>query len=362
MQQPRLGELDIEAEAFSRAPGRSREELLHERAPPNLLRRHVDRYTDWREPQPAPQLAVFDCLLQYPVTDGDDHAGSLEHLQKPARQHQTVLRVIPAQQRFDALDTAGRDVHLGLVMNDELLLIQRDAQLVLERQPLGNVAVHLDLIMQVLLAGFLRLFERRLGPLHQGVAVLAVDRETGQSGLERGADRAALDMEHVAKHSAFQQRGNALCRSLDLRQHYHEGAAAHVTDSLVIVHVVFEAIGHALQQQISDMAPEAVIDVAEMNDVERDDRRRALRARALLQQRVKTLAHQRSLGETGQLVEIGKKLRVVLFLAILQTERQGGDHVLEQDQLLIAEQIALARGERQDPDPRAVDAQRQSND
>ena len=100
---------------------------------------------------------------------------------------QALLGIMPTQQRLDALDAPRRDVDLRLIVQQELLLIERRPQLVLQTEPLGDIAVHLDLVVQVLLAGFLGLLERRLGALRQGVAVLAVDRIAGDARLERGA-------------------------------------------------------------------------------------------------------------------------------------------------------------------------------
>ena len=49
----------------------------------------------------------------------------------------------------------------------------------LEREPLGDVAVHLDLVMQVLLARLLRLLERRLRPLRRVLPSLPSAGERG---------------------------------------------------------------------------------------------------------------------------------------------------------------------------------------
>ncbi len=51
----------------------------------------------------------------------------------------------------------------------------------LEREPLGDVTVHLDLVVQILLAGFLCPLEGRLGPLRQRVAIPR--RRTGERAM-----------------------------------------------------------------------------------------------------------------------------------------------------------------------------------
>ena len=53
--------------------------------------------------------------------------------------HQPFTRIMPAQQRLDTLDATGSNVDLRLIMKEELVLIQRDTQLVLQSEPLGEM-------------------------------------------------------------------------------------------------------------------------------------------------------------------------------------------------------------------------------
>ena len=52
-------------------------------------------------------------------------------LEEPAR------RMLPAQERLDTADPAGRELHLRLVVDDELVPLERLAQIADERQPRG---------------------------------------------------------------------------------------------------------------------------------------------------------------------------------------------------------------------------------
>ena len=54
-----------------------------------------------------------------------DQAGGLQRRHELARRHQAARRVHPAHQRLDADDAAGGQVHLRLVVVDELALLQR---------------------------------------------------------------------------------------------------------------------------------------------------------------------------------------------------------------------------------------------
>ena len=59
-----------------------------------------------------------------------------------------MLGVVPAQQGLDGFDVTGGDVDLRLVVEFELLLVDRLPQLVLERQPPGHGAAHVEIEVQ----------------------------------------------------------------------------------------------------------------------------------------------------------------------------------------------------------------------
>ncbi len=123
--------------------------------------------------------------------------------------------------------------------------------------------------------------------------------------------------------------------------------------------MMFEPIGHPLQQQVADVATETVVDIAEMHDVEGHDGRRALGAFPPLEEGIEPLTEQRALRQPGQLIEVRQKLGVMLLLAILQPERERRQHVLEQQQLFVPEKVALARGKGKNADAGTIDTQRQ---
>ena len=62
-------------------------------------------------------------LLQHPATDLGDHPGLLGHRDEQSRRDQPVLRMAPADQRFDPGELAGARVHLGLVVYLEFVII-----------------------------------------------------------------------------------------------------------------------------------------------------------------------------------------------------------------------------------------------
>src|SRR6266540_6026451 len=70
---------------------------------------------------------------EHPLADGDDQAGDLGDRDEVTGRHQTQFRMLPAKQRLGPADLAGRELDQGLVVNDELPVLERLAQPALER-------------------------------------------------------------------------------------------------------------------------------------------------------------------------------------------------------------------------------------
>ncbi len=110
---------------------------------PQLNCRHVDRHTRHSgQTHLAPARMVAHRLLHGPGTHLHDQPCLLQQRNKPDRRHQPLLGVLPADQCLHAQHLPGIAVHLGLVMQDELLLADGATQLVLKRQRAGNLFRH----------------------------------------------------------------------------------------------------------------------------------------------------------------------------------------------------------------------------
>ncbi len=82
------------------------------------------------EPGLLPQMAIAQRLA-------DDHLGQLideavvfRQRNEAGRRDEAVLRVLPARQRLHADPLAGAEAHLGLIPGQQLILLQRQAQLI----------------------------------------------------------------------------------------------------------------------------------------------------------------------------------------------------------------------------------------
>ena len=87
---------------------------------------------------------------------------------------------------------------------------------------------------------------------------------------------------------------------------------------------------------------------------------RGSRLGPLLQLPAQSLAEQRSLGESGQRLEIGQESHGVLLVQILEREREIGGHFLEEQQFLGTDDAARSRAAEEGADRSAVHSQRQA--
>ena len=101
---------------------------------PELLGRQVDRDAHRRHAGIEPAAHLATGLAQHPVADRHDEAGFFGDRNERVRRHQTARRMAPADQRFGAAHAVRRDVDLRLVVQLELTLFERAAQVVLQRQ------------------------------------------------------------------------------------------------------------------------------------------------------------------------------------------------------------------------------------
>ena len=130
----------------------------------------VDRHRDGGKPCAArPYFART--RSEHPAPDRNDQPGFLGEGNELHRRQVAEFRVSPAQQRLDAVDPASRNVELRLIVQRELIELERVTQTGFEHQPLDRL--RLDLRREeaeVVLAFFLGKIHRHVGVLGQRFA------------------------------------------------------------------------------------------------------------------------------------------------------------------------------------------------
>ena len=103
----------------------------------------------------------------HPLTDRLDQPGLFGYGNEGARRQQSALRMVPAQQGFHTDHLAGAHVDERLVVELELLLLDRLAQSGFQGVPLYRARVHLGREELVVVAAFLfGVIHRRVGVFH----------------------------------------------------------------------------------------------------------------------------------------------------------------------------------------------------
>ncbi len=253
-----------------------------------------------------PALHLRAGLAQHPATQPDDEAGLLRQRHEVLRQQVPESGVVPPHQRLEAEDLAGLHVHHRLVVQDQLLALDRGAKRRLHLEALAHVSHH---------AGFVRgeaALALPLGGVHREVGV----PEQVVGGFLPGGGRDPEAGRHVNFVVAEVEGGvHGLGQPLD--QHRGPLVAPHVLDQdaeLVPAeprHGVRgptagqEPLRRGDEQPVALGVAKAVVHLLEVVEVEEQHRDvPALPARE--RQRVADpVAEERAVGEPGQRVVEG---------------------------------------------------------
>ena len=173
-----------------------------------LTRRQVHGHVERRlHRELALQLdRVAARLAEHPAADRDDQPGLLGERDELERLHDAAVGVDPADQRFDAGDPARVQLDHRLVVQDELVVLERALQVGLQLQAPQRGVVHLgfeDLVPA--LALLLRHVHRDVRVAHQrlGGVLAALSGALGDGDADARADEHFLafqrerDLEHL---------------------------------------------------------------------------------------------------------------------------------------------------------------------
>ena len=168
-------------------------------------------------------------LAEHPQPDLDDDAGLLGQADELRRRQQPSVGVVPADEGLDREHLARRHLDLGLVVDDQLAVVERLAQLdlVLELPAhLGpqRLVEDLDAIATELLGRV----HGRVGVAQQVVGVLRRLEREGDPDAGRGGHLVALDVERAAEGLAqLAGHRHGLALAVQVLGQDHQLVAAH---------------------------------------------------------------------------------------------------------------------------------------
>ncbi len=145
------------------------------------MARDIDGNRDVTERGMRPEFGLLAGLFQNPLTDRHDQAGLLGDRNEVGGRDEAAIGMVPAKQRLGADQGPGFSVGFRLVMEFELIGVQRLANLVLHIKAVQRLRAHgLGEELEIIAAGKLGAVHRRVG-IHQqlfcGRAVLRVHRD-----------------------------------------------------------------------------------------------------------------------------------------------------------------------------------------
>ena len=213
---------------------------------------------------------------------------------------------LPADQRLDAVHVAGRDIDDRLVMQHELLLFERLAQVRVEPHVLRDLLVHLQREHAIrMLALFLRDVHRGIRAADQRLERIAVLR------MHRDADRAARvdlhqpEMNRRAQPFENDLRGRFEQRPRAVLEQHEKFVAAEPRERRAGRQAAADDRRHVLQQPVAGDVPVVIVDALEVVEIEEQDADLPARRGGLGgDRRVDALADRMAIRQAGQHVGV----------------------------------------------------------
>ncbi len=210
---------------------------------------------------------------------------------------------LPAQQRLHADDLPAVDVDLGLVVELEVLVLERGAQLALERQQLAELERHVvleDLVMAA--AGVLGGVHRDVRVANEVVAVGRPARMHNDADARPDGQLASRDR-HRLSQLLVQPVGHldGLLLARGVEQH-GELVAAEPRQRVAGAHGRGEALGHGPQQLVAGVVAQAVVHLLEAVEVHEQHRQRRPGALGARHGLVEPVAEQGAVRQGGEAV------------------------------------------------------------
>ena len=305
LHQHALGQL--EPEPLGRHPGLAQDarELVGQRGLGELASGQVDgqaREVDRGVGGPARELAAG--LAQHPAPERHDQPALLGDRDERAREHDPLLRVAPAHQRLDGDDPALVEVDERLVVELELVVVERAAQVLLELEALHHAPAHAAVEQLEARAAAV------LGAIHGDVGV-AHDRLGGVVGAvgDDDADRRVTITERspiaigAARASSSRWATSIAPRSPGRPSHSSANSSPTMRASVSLAAATGrEPLSHLGEQVVAALVAERVVDELEAVDVEHEHGDRAAVASGERERVVDAVDEQRAVRQAGQRV------------------------------------------------------------
>ncbi len=159
-----------------------------------LHRRNVDRDGHYGASRPPPASGIFHDPLQDELADRNDQAGFLGNGDEPIRRHESVRRMLPAQQRLERHHAVRLDVDDRLIVNFQLPRLQRLPQTGLNRNALFQAPIHRGTEqLKIITPAILGLVHRGVRMPQELAHIRAIARKHADTDADRRDQLASID-------------------------------------------------------------------------------------------------------------------------------------------------------------------------
>ena len=350
LHQLRLG--DLEDQAAGRDPGGpgALEDVLGQPGREQLGAGEVDADDHVRRVQPHAQpRQVGARARQQLAAERHDHAAPLGERDEDVGGDAAALAVRPARERLHAAQPAVAHVHHRLVVQLDLVAVDRAPQVGGEREALDGAGQHRRLERAVArLAASLRRAHREVGRAHELVGVGQVAARDGDADARAQLEPAPAEVER-AREREQDPLGDArrAVRLGEVLDQHGELVAAEPRDGVGGAQHAPQAPAHLEQHLVAAAVAEGVVERLEVVEVDEQDGDR--RVVAALERVPDAVEQQRAVGHPGERVveravaqlvvagaqRVGHLVQLVERLAQRGREQQGGEEYGEDRPLLV---------------------------
>ena len=241
---------------------------------------------------------------QDPFADVADQPDLLRELDELRRRDQDLgPRSTPPDQRFDTAHASAAEVHDRLVLEQELLPVESEAQRGLgvearQRVPLELRVEDLHAVASELLGAV----HRRVGVREQlGRCALRAAAAGRHADRERDRDLTSADLDRPVQSGPDALHGRECGRSVgEVLAEHHELVAAEAADRVGVAHAARQAPGDLAQHLIAHLMAERVVDQLVVIDVHEHHSDRAATSRGRRDRLLGPRGEQRPVRQPGQ--------------------------------------------------------------
>ena len=268
--QHRLGELQFQMLGPRAGAFQDGEDVVAKIRIADLLSAEVDGDASEFQTPVAPVARLPAHGLQHPVREWPDQPAFFGHRQKGARLEYALARMTPAHQGFHADQPPRSQIELGLILQEQLVVLDRLGQLARDLHFAPQLLGHGVLEEGMGAApGFLGLVECDIGARDEIVDVVALRVRDQDADAGVDADPVVADQEFLLQgfdDLAGQRAG--LADLVDMALQQREFVAAETRQDVGAARDRGQTFGHGAQQFVADRMPQGVVDVLEVIQVQ----------------------------------------------------------------------------------------------